>query len=62
MTTEVPGHSAFPASGEWGLSVPHLLQLRSLEAVGLGCPRELVTQEIGARAPLAMGAPRGRPR
>lgn len=45
MTTEVPGHSAFPASGEWGLSVPHLLQLRSLEAVGLGCPRELVTQD-----------------
>lgn len=61
MTTEVSGHSAFPASGERGLCAP-ATAVHSLEAVGLACPRELVTQEIGARAPLAMGAPRGRPR
>lgn len=40
-----PGRSALPASWMRGAS-PVLLHAPSLEAVGLGGPRELVTQEI----------------
>lgn len=42
-----------------GPALSPLLQPRSLKAVGLGSPRELVTQEIGAQAPLAMGGSTG---
>lgn len=62
MTTE--GDWPWCLPNQWGVGTcaSPATAVHSLEAVGLGCPRELVTQEIGARAPLAMGAPRGRPR